>query len=785
MGKRLVVNRIAMRLAKLRLPLAALLLMLLIADQLLPPPVPAVGSPGHELHAQVVLARDGTPLRAFPDADHLWRYPVRVAAVSPRYVDAVLSYEDRYFYWHPGVNPLALLRAAGQWLWHGRIVSGGSTLTMQVARMLEPEAHASRSVGTKLRQMVRAVQLEMRLTKRDILSLYLTHAPMGGVLEGVEAASRAYLGKPSKALSHGEAALLAVLPQAPSRLRPDRYPARAQAARDKVLDRLLPVWGKEVVTAARQEPVIALAQRAPLTAPLFAERVRRHHPTLRRIETTLDMGVQASIEQLVASRLVVLPPRVSLAVLVVDNTTLAVRGYVGSADFSDNARFAHVDMVLGQRSPGSALKPFLYAQALDEGLIHSESLLADVPQSFGGYQPGNFQASFSGPVGVTEALRKSLNVPAVEVLTHLGPSRFLSLLRRGGLRLELPRGAGPNLSVILGGAAVNLEGLVGAYTSFARGGVAGQPRFTPDAPLSEARMMSEGAAFIIRDVLESGGPVAREVEGGVGARRGVMWKTGTSFGFRDAWAVGVSDHYTAGVWVGRPDGTPNPGFFGANVAAPLLVDVFSAIDASPPARRSPPSSVAKAEVCWPLGARAEEMPPDLCHQKRTAWLLGDVAPPTFADRLRGGAARYTDFRDETTGLRVRAACAPGGMKRVEMARWPAVLEPWLDAAARDRALPPSWAPACAQAEAGGSGLAIVGLRSGQVLRRAGASQGPLLIQLQARGGERELIWLVNGKPVGRSSLGRALAYRVDAPGRYEITVMDSAGHYDREVISVR
>ncbi|HEX5392642.1 MAG TPA: penicillin-binding protein 1C [Rhodocyclaceae bacterium] len=766
-----------MRSPVLRFSLAALLAVLLLADLLFPPPLPGRSAP----HAQVVLARDGTPLRAFPDRAHIWRHPVRIEEVSPRYVEAVVGYEDRFFRWHFGVNPFALLRAVEQRLRYGHIVSGGSTLTMQVARMLEPTPH---TVMGKLRQVARAVQLEMRLSKREILELYLTYAPMGGVLEGVEAASRAYLGKPSISLSHAEAALLAVLPQSPSLLRPDRFPQRARVARDKVLERLAPQWGETVVADARQEPVIAQTVREPLLAPLFAERVRKLYPKAQRVDTTLDAGTQASVEQLVAARLAVLPPRVSMATLVVDNATLEVRAYAGSADFTDGERFSHVDMVQGRRSPGSALKPFLYGLALDEGLIHSESLLSDVPQSFAGYQPGNFQASFSGPVGVTEALQKSLNVPAVEVLDHLGPQRFVALLRRGGLKLELPKGAEPNLSVILGGVAVNLEGMVGAYTAFARRGVAGKPRYTADAPLEEARMMSEGAAFIVRDVLESGGPVARQVEGSVGARRGIAWKTGTSFGFRDAWAVGVSDRYTVGVWVGRPDGTPNPGFFGANIAAPLLVDVFSAIDDARPEKRTPPPTVSQAKICWPLGLRAEGLPPALCHQERTAWLLNDAAPPTFPDRLRGGAARYTDYRDALSGHRVRAACAQGEMVAVEMARWPAALEPWLDAATRTRALPPEWAPGCTKAQAPEAGLKIVGIANGETVRRAGGGPVPSL-RLEARGSQQELIWLVDGRQVGRAQAGKALNYAFAEAGRHTITVMDETGRYDRVEISVR
>ena len=770
----------------LRLAAALGLALILVADLCWPPPLPTPDDRAANA-AQVVLAQDGTPLRAFPDRAQRWRHPVRLEDVSPRYVEAVLAYEDRFFYWHPGVNPLALARAAGQWLRHGRIVSGGSTLTMQVARLLDPEPAGTRTVTAKLRQIARALQLEARLSKAEILALYLSYAPMGGVLEGVEAASRGYLGKPSAALSHGEAALLAVLPQAPSRLRPDRYPERARAARDKVLERLRPKWGETTVREARQEPVIAQALREPLLAPLFAERVRKLWPQAARIDTTLDVPTQFSVEQLVAARLGSLPPRVSLAALVVDNATLAVRAYVGSADFADSERFAYVDMVQGKRSPGSTLKPFLYALALDEGLIHSESLLADVPQSFSGYQPGNFQASFSGPVGVTEALQKSLNVPAVEVLDRLGPQRFVASLRRGGLKLELPRGGEPNLSVILGGAAVNLESLVGAYTAFARGGLAGRPRYTADAPLHEARLMSAGAAFIVRDILEAGGPLARHVDGGVGARRGIAWKTGTSFGFRDAWAVGVSDRYTVGVWVGRPDGTPNPGFFGANVAAPLLVDVFAALEPPAAPQRTPPPEVTQARVCWPLGTRADGLPTELCHRERSAWLLHDAAPPTFPDRLRDGAARETDARDAVSGLRVRASCAPGEMRTVELARWPALLEPWLDAATRAKALPPPWAPGCSAAQAPDGGLRIVGLAPGETLRRAGnaADAPPPTVRLEARGGQDERFWLIDGRLVGRAPAGQALAHTFTEPGRYTITVTDLAGRYDRVEVSVR
>ena len=767
----------------LRYGLAALLLALLIADRLFPPPLPGRDSP----HALLIVARDGTPLRAFPDRNHVWRHPVTLNEVSPLYREALLRYEDRYFRWHPGVNPFALLRAAGQWATSGRIVSGGSTLTMQVARVLEP---TPRTVAGKARQILRAVQLEARLSKDEILTLYLNYAPMGGVLEGVEAASRAYLGKPARRLSHAEAALLVVLPQAPSLLRPDRHPSAARAARDKVIQRMHGSWPEADITDALQEPAYAQTLREPLLAPLLAERLKKTAAGRPRIDTTLDPQAQQTVELLLADRLGALPARVSMAALVVDNATLEVRAYAGSADFTDKERFSHVDMVRAQRSPGSTLKPFLYGLALDEGLIHSESLLADVPQSFAGYQPGNFQQSFHGPVSVAEALTKSLNVPAVEVLERLDPVRFVSLLRRGGLKLEFPKGGEPNLAVILGGASTSLEQLVGAYTAFARQGLAGKPRYTPDAPVEEQRMLSAGAAFIIRDLLESGGPMGRAVESGAGIRRGIAWKTGTSFGFRDAWSVGVSDRFTIGVWIGRPDGTPNPGFFGANIAAPLLVDLFNSLDAGPPGRRTPPPNVKQERICWPLGTRASHEDASLCQQSRLAWTLNDAAPPTFPDRLRGGEARYAIQITTDSQLRARANCHTGPLATRPMARWPAVLEPWLDEDLRRRAIPPAWVASCAGQARPESGLKIVGASDGEILRRHVGGNAPLL-RLEVRGQAGgpgpggEVVWLVNGRPSARLAAGKGFEQRLAEPGHYDITVLDDTGSYDRISLSVR
>src|SRR3990167_7467506 len=475
--------------------------LLWLADRIWPLPLP------QDDLARVVLAEDGTPLWRFADANGVWRYPVHTSEVSPYYLDALLTYEDRWFYQHPGVNPLALVRATWQNLSGARVVSGGSTLSMQVARLLDPH---SRTLHGKLRQLWRTAQLEWHLSKDEILNLYLNRAPFGGTLQGVAAASWAYLGKSPSQLTRAEAALLAVLPQAPSRLRPDRHPERAQAGRDKVLKRLasFAVWPQSAIKDALEEPVLLAPRQEPSLAPLLARRLNtRASPPL--IRTTLDAALQRRLEDLLLGWRARLPERTSAAILVVEQPSMAVRAYLGSVDIGDARRFGHVDMVSAVRSPGSTLKPFLYGMALDEGLIHSESLLQDVPRRYGDYRPGNFAAGFSGAVSASEALASSLTLPAVQLLEAYGPKRFAGELRSAGVPLLLPPLAEPNLALILGGAGSRLEELVSGYSAFARGGMAARLRFQPQDGLHERRLLSPGAAWIVRRILSGRARPAR------------------------------------------------------------------------------------------------------------------------------------------------------------------------------------------------------------------------------------------------------------------------------------
>jgi len=749
--------------------LFVLLLLLWSLDKLFPLP-----APGRDSFNVIVVAKDGTPLRAFPDRAHIWRHPIKLEEVSPLYVQSLIEYEDKNFWWHPGINPLSLMRAAYQWLSSGHIVSGGSTLTMQVARILDP---TPRTVTGKLKQLARAMQLEYHYSKKEILIMYMNFAPMGGVLEGVETASRAYLGKPAKRLTHAEAALLTVLPQLPSVLRPDRYPQKAQVARDKVIRRMQGIWSAADIDDAISEPIAALMVREPLLAPLLALRLKNQHPNQLKIESTINTTDQQIVETLLLDRVNVLPSRISMAAMVMDNRTAEVVAYVGSADFTDRDRFSDVDMVRASRSPGSTLKPFLYAFALDEGLIHSESLLSDTPQSFSGYQPGNFQQNFHGPVSVSESLVKSLNVPAVQVLDKLGSVPFVSMLRRGGLKLTFPKGAVPNLSVILGGAGASLEDMVGAYSSLARKGLAVTPRFVLSAPLEERRMMSEGAAFIVRDILENGGPIASALE----TKKGIAWKTGTSFGFRDAWALGVKQHYTVGVWVGRPDGTPNPGFFGANIAAPLLVDIFNGLPVGRELNsHSVPATVQQEKICWPSGMRVEDNTEDnqLCPLQRTAWTLNDIAPPTLSPN-----SVLTYFVDLQTGKRVLPDCAQHEYQQKQLMRWPGALQLWLDPDLRKKSTPPEWDSSCGANFVEVNALKIMGLNNDEIIRQTNDGKKIPQAKLTLRGAHGDIYWMVNGRLLAGNGTSQTIQF--PHAGRYEITAFDDQGNFDRIAVSVR
>lgn len=731
------------------------------------------------LAAVVVTAEDGTPLRTFADAGGVWRYPLKLDQVAPLYLEALVAYEDRWYRYHPGVNPLSLMRAAWQNWQAGRIVSGGSTLTMQTVRLL---GVSSRTWPGKLRQIMRAMQLEWHLTKAEILTLYINLAPFGGPLEGVGAAAYAYLGKLPRQLTHAEAALLAVLPQAPSRYRPDRRPQRARRARDKVLRRMETrgLWKAAVVQEARQEPVQSYFDPRPMRAPLLARRLKKTFPRQAVIQTYIDADLQLGLEELILARQYFWEPGVSAAVMVMRNRDLAVLGYLGSADFFNGARFGHVDMAAALRSPGSTTKPLLYGLALDAGLVHSKSLLSDVPAGFGDYRPANFNQGFSGPVTVTQALQRSLNLPAIQILDQLGPNTFWAALMQAGMRLRLPASGRPNLSLALGGFGTNLESLVGLFSALSRGGMAGRPRLQQKASIYQRRVLSHGAAWIVHQILADNRRADRPAPGLMAYGPEVAWKTGTSYGFRDSWALGTRPDVTVGVWVGCPDGSSLPGYQGATIALPLLFEVMARLPENR-TRLPQPDSVTRAEICWPLGGLAAAYSEALCHQRHEAFVLNATVPPTLSVSDELWQSNPLVLRiDATSGQRVDQDCDPGQTNAYRtVALWPKGVEPWIPPHLRRQAQIPPIHPRCpSPPRMAAQRIAIVGLAPDSHLQAADINADWPSAEVQAQGGVGRRYWFLNGRlltPHGRQD---ALTLNFRRAGKQQVAVVDVQGNTD-------
>jgi penicillin-binding protein 1C len=549
-----------------------------------------------EAMSVIIVDRNDQLLRAFTTPDHRWRLPLDAADADPRYLAMLMAYEDKRFRHHGGVDWLAVGRAGKQLARRGRIVSGASTLTMQTARLLSGQ-HERTGLG-KLRQMVRALQLEHRYTKDRILGFYLRLAPFGGNLEGTRAASLAYFGKEPRRLSIAEAALLVAIPQSPELRRPDRHPDVARRARNRVLQRVLAAGliTPEEAAEARRERVSHVRRPFPMFAPHLSETEVKRDPAKRIHLTTLDRDVQAQLEALAAEHAPTLGPKLSMAILAVDHRTGQVRGHVGSAGYFDESRQGAIDMTDAVRSPGSTLKPVIYGLAFEQGIAHPETLIEDRPTRFGLYQPKNFDEDFHGTVTIREALAQSLNIPAVKVLNVIGPSRLVGRLRRIRMVTALPPKTAPTLAIALGGVGLKLTDLAMLYASLARGGDSVRLTHNRETPLRRPpfeiprRLLSPVAAWYVTDILKDAPPPANARGGGI------AYKTGTSYGFRDAWAAGYDGRHTVVVWVGRPDGTATPGLTGRTAAAPILFDAFARLAERTTPFAQPPAGVRRVST---------------------------------------------------------------------------------------------------------------------------------------------------------------------------------------------
>ena len=675
-----------------------------------------------------VTAKDGTLLRAFLSKDGAWRIHTVPGQVNPRYLALLTAYEDKRFAAHHGIDGLALLRAAYQFAQHRHIVSGGSTLTMQVARLLEPHGHG---VIAKSFQIIRAVQMEERYSKDQILSLYLTLAPMGGNLEGVRAASLSYFGKEPASLDLAQSALLVALPQSPAKQRPDRHAQRALAGRDKVLARMVEegVISPGDAATARKEGVPFARQPMPLSAPHLAQRLvlaqarlpfacearmegevisaseacataragaaERKLKSEGVIQTTIDAAIQSAAERLARQERAYADDDSDIAIVVVENSSRNVIAYVGGTNYWGRA--GQVDLAQRARSPGSALKPFIYGLAFDDLILHPASRMQDEATSFGDYAPRDFDGQFQGAVTARDALQMSLNIPAVMVLDRVGPLAFTLSLQNAGAHLSFPTRDAPSLPVALGGLGIPLADIAMLYAGIAEGGTARGLRYlanAPDAP--PHRLFGPVAAWYLRDILDGVSlPDGWAMGQGLLRHRSIGFKTGTSYGFRDAWAVGFSNDYTVAVWVGRADGTPRPGHVGREAGAPVLLKMFALL---PPDKRPAPPVPAGAL----LVRSTDELPPSLRSFTRQAapqlQAVAELPPPSIAFPPNGAVVPLPDGTDA--------------------------------------------------------------------------------MQLKADGGRAPLTWLVNGQPLGSFDRFAPALYRPAGEGLARVTVVDAEGRSD-------
>lgn len=552
--------------------LAALIAAVLLIDVIFPPPLERAGGV-----SVLVTDRAGKPLRAFPTPDGRWRFDVDLDQIDPDFVDALIRVEDKRFLDHHGTDWLGLFRAAFDSVAAGQIVSGGSTLTMQTARMLEPRP---RNVGSKLIEIWRANQLERRLSKREILELYLSLTPYGGNLEGVRAASWSYFGHEADRLSTDEIALLIALPQSPEVRRPDRRPEFSARARDWVAEKLARygVFSENDVLEVAASAIPARRLDFPDRAWHGADAALASGPR-EDVRSTLDAALQAELERIALTRAQLEGTDVQVSAIVVHVPTRAVRALVGSA--SRERAGGWLDLTNRPRSPGSTLKPFIYALAFDDGTASADTRIQDLPSRFAGYQPENFDRMFHGDVRVSDALQHSLNVPAVLMLDRVGAERFSAQLAIAGARPRVSgaRGQSAGLAIALGGAGLTGRELAVLYSALGDGGVAKPLVWRAEEERANQadpgrRLMGEASAAEILRILQGSPSPAGRMPGRLTQDAPqIAFKTGTSYGYRDAWAAAVSGQHVIVVWVGRADGAPRTGVTGRDIALPILFEM--------------------------------------------------------------------------------------------------------------------------------------------------------------------------------------------------------------------
>ncbi|HXD38422.1 MAG TPA: penicillin-binding protein 1C [Rhodanobacter sp.] len=735
----------------------------------------------------------GHLLRLTLASDDQYRLWTPLAEISPPLVDATLMHEDQWYWWHPGFNPWGLLR--GAWITyvrHGH-PQGGSTITMQLARLLY--RLDTRTPLGKLHQVALALRLELFYSKKDILAAYLNSAPYGGNIQGVGAASLVYFEKSAARLSLPEALTLAVIPQDPSRRLDARHgpdvtvvAPRLAAARDRLFQR----WLRRHPDDARWRAVFrmplalhTLAQ-LPFEAPhavdqLIASANAQGEPLPSQVRSTIDLGLQQLLERQVrdyVQHMAGVGVRNASAMLV-DTRSMDVKALVGSVDYFNKDIHGQVNGTLASRSPGSTLKPFIYGLGLDQGVLGPQTVLRDVPSSFGPYTPENFDGRFLGPVTATQALIHSRNIPAVWVDAQLRDPDLYGFLRQAGVQ-NLASEQHYGLALVLGGGDVTMQDLARMYALLANRGVLKPLRLRQDVPaVPGKRLLSEAASFIVTDMLEQN-PRPGTTFGSRPAAAPVFWKTGTSWAFHDAWTAGGFGPYVLVVWVGNFDSTPNPAFVGIDAAAPLFFRIHDALLAGHPQLRPPPRSLPdglkRVRVCLATGM----LPSRWCPATGETWFIPGVSP------IKVGNVYRPVVIDNASGL---PACPPyaAGSTRTEVFQyWPSDLAAVFARAGIPIRKPPH-NPACANAgQAQGDPPAITSpLRGASYALRLDRPEGNAVVLAATSDADvRALYWFVNDAYIGRATPAHALAWQPLQAGNYQLRVVDDHGSSDARSLEV-
>jgi penicillin-binding protein 1C len=749
------------------------LLLFIILDFLFPFPKDSL----RRAPTVVVTDKDGNPIRFFLPRDEHWRLPVKLEDISPDLIEAVIASEDRWFHYHLGVNPFAVIRAVYTNIKAGEVVSGASTIPMQIARISNPKP---RTLISKLEEAFHALQLKWHFDDSQLIEIYLNITPYGGNIEGIGAASYFYLGKDPRALSPAEIALLTVLPRSPTAYDPSVNPSEALRARNRVLMQLLKrgVFTSSGVKEAMKEPVPTRRRNVPFIAPHFTQFAWDKFRHKDRIETTLDLSIQKISEESARRRIGELRGQGidNLAIVVIENKGRRLRAMVGSSDFFEKHHAGQVNNALARRSPGSALKPFLYAMALDRGLIIPATFMLDIPTDFSGYVPKNYDGVYRGRVTMREALIRSLNVPAARLLSEVGLDDFHKLLLEGGLTtLDRPVSQ-YGLPLILGSGEVTLLDLTNLYATLAEGGIHYPVRIATEdtRDYEEKVLFSREASYLITQTLtELGRPdmpsptweLTKDVPQ-------VAWKTGTSYGHRDAWAIGYSGKYTIGVWVGNPSGRGQKGISGGEHAAPLLFDLFRAIEGNGAKPEKPVglSRLGTIEVC----KESHLLPTPFCNER--------VLVTYIPGRSRIPVDNYSRqvFIDSETGEMLFGDCIAIRPHRAEIINtYPPELVAWWRAEGRDVPSVPPLSPFCKD---------VPPQLPPKIVSPDEATPYRLLlstpidyqkVQLIARTSPEveRLYWYQNGKLVASASPDTRLFIPLEA-GTHRLVVVDSSGRSD-------